>query len=59
MTGSVVVPDLNLPANENDGSPVTYSRLRKKKKERCLDEIGQSIDGMWQNCLNIVKQLVI
>jgi hypothetical protein len=52
MTGSVVVPDLNLPANENDGSAVTYSRLRKKKKERCLDEIGRSIDGKSQNCLN-------
>jgi hypothetical protein len=52
MTVSVVVPDLNLPANENDGSAVTYSRMRKKKKERCLDEIGRSIDGKSQNCLN-------
>jgi hypothetical protein len=34
-----------MPAEEIDDSTIKYTRLRKKKKERCLDEITRSIDG--------------
>jgi hypothetical protein len=53
MTVSVVIPDLNLPANDIEGSAVTYIHLRMKQKERCLDEIGRSIDGKVQ-----IKELI-